>query len=347
MPIVNALGDKLVERVREHEGGNIDIRDLLSRYTTDVVVNCAFGLDCRTLDNENEEFLQNGNSVFSRNARQALIILLKQNFPNFSRFLNIKSVGRALHDFFYNLVKSAVERREKENIQRGDFLDVLLKMKAKSELTLAQVAAQVLVFYLAGFETSATTMTFACYELAMNQEIQNIARKEIQSVFAEFNNEFSYEAIFNMPYLDRVINETMRKYPAGALLWRRVAVENYQIPGTNIKLKRDDQIAVPVFGIHRDPDIYPDPDRFDPDRFLPENVSKRHSMAFLAFGEGPRNCIGVRFAIMEVKLALAKLLFNFTVEKGENLPDQIPFATAGIVLKPRDQLDIKFKSLNK
>lgn len=89
------------------------------------------------------------------------------------------------------------------------------------------------------------------------------------------------------------LTETLRKYPPFTTL-RRVAQTNYKVPDSDIVIEKDMTVVIPVFAIHNDPAIYPNPDKYDPGRFSTEETKKRHPMSFLAFGEGPRNCIALR-----------------------------------------------------
>jgi cytochrome P450 family 3 subfamily A len=126
------------------------------------------------------------------------------------------------------------------------------------------------------------------------------------------NDEVNYESIGEMKYMDMVIDETLRLYPP-ANRSDRVASNDYEFNG--IKIKKGQIITVPIYALHHDADIYPDPELFDPERFNEDNKKKRDNVAFLPFGTGPRNCIGMRFALMEIKLLLSKILHNYRFEK--------------------------------
>lgn len=346
-PIVAKLGEKLVEKIRDSEGVSLNAGDMFSRYTTDVIGNCAFGMDCNSLEDPTSEFLEKGKMVFRpAQGRISLKRIFVMVFGTLSRRLGLGNTQSEVNRFFYNVARQSVDYREKEDKDnhREDFLNALIQMKKNAELTFDEVAAQMFIFQLAGYETSSTTLTYVAYELAMNPEIQERLREEINEV-VERHGGVSYEAIFDMPYLDCVINEALRKYPPGRLLIRRMNQESYTIPGTEINLKLNDLVAVSIHGIQHDPLIYPQPDVFDPERFRPAEVQKRHSMSFLAFGEGNRNCIGLRFAMMEIKLALAQVLMEFRLERGTDLPEKLEFLPRGIILAPSCDINIMFKEL--
>lgn len=345
-PIVAQLGEKLLSKLQESGcGESVNAGNLFARYTTDVIGNCAFGLDCNSLDDPGSEFLEKGNMVFRPATSNAFRRVFALGFGSLSRKLGIKNTPSEANTFFYTVARQSVEYREKGKGQRDDFLSSLLQMKANSELTFDEVAAQMFLFQLAGYETSSTTLTYCAYELVMNPDVQERLREEVQVKTRQHNGELTYEAIFDMPYMDCVINEALRKYPPGRMLIRRVTVDRYELPGAGVQLTRDDLVAVSVTGIQHDPQIYPDPKKFDPDRFLPQNVQQRHSMSFLAFGEGNRNCLGMRFAMMEIKMALAKVLLKFRLVRGKDLPDELEFLPKGIILTPACDINVVFTDL--
>lgn len=108
------------------------------------------------------------------------------------------------------------------------------------------------------------------------------------------------------------LSETLRKYPS-ATYTLRICNKTFKVPGTDITLYPGESVAIPIAGVHMDPEYYPHPKKFDPDRFTPENKAKRHRMAFLAFGEGPRHCVGMRLGMMLTKMAIAAIVNKFRV----------------------------------
>lgn len=346
-PIVAQLGDKLLSKLEESHGESVNTGNIFARYTTDVIGNCAFGLDCNSLDDPGSEFLKMGNMVFHPRQTNAFKRFLLLFFGSLVAKFGLITTQSEVHSFFYDLARQCIEYREKEQVKREDFLSSLLQMKAKSELTFDEVAAQMFLFQMAGYETSSLTLTYAGYELTHNPEVQEKAREEVEQVIKKYNNELSFEAIFEMNYLDCVVNEALRKYPPAHTNFRRVTVDQYKIPGTEIYLKKDELVAVPIMAIHRNPEIFKDPELFDPNRFLPEQVQQRHAMAFIPWGDGPRICIGMRFAVMEIKMALAKILLNYRMEKGESFPAKLEFKKSGITLTPSMDINVKFIKLSR
>ncbi|KAH0818822.1 hypothetical protein GEV33_003969 [Tenebrio molitor] len=180
-------------------------------------------------------------------------------------------------------------------------------------LTLNELSAQAFVFFIAGFETSSTTMTFALYEIATNPDVQEKLRKEINSVLANHEGKLTYAAMMEMSYMEKVLHETLRKYPPLPIL-TRVCTKDYTVPNTTIKIKKGDMVGISTQALHNDPEYYPDPEKFDPERFSEENKKTRPDFTWIPFGEGPRLCIGLRFGMLQSKVGLTALLKNYKIK---------------------------------
>lgn len=311
----------------------INIKDILARFTTDVIGNCALGVECNTMKNPNSEFRVQSRKSFELGSTDALMQMLVNALPlKVSEVLGIRSIRPEVEKFFMSMVKQTVDYREKNNIHRKDFMHLLLQLKNQGQLndeennisnssqtssvtsaiTFAELAAQCYVFFLAGFETSSTTMTFALFELAANPDIQDKLRSEMNTVLDKHDNKVTYEAIMEMKYLENVIFEALRKYPPLPVIIRQ-CTKPYKIPGSDIVLEKGRRVQFSIIGLQMDPKYYPEPEKFNPDRFNEENRAKREPFTWLPFGEGPRQCIGIRFGLLQSKVGLVSILRNYRV----------------------------------
>lgn len=186
----------------------LEVKEMMARFTTDIIGTCAFGIECNSLDDPEAEFRRMGKMVFGSPRHSTIVSSLITSFPDIARWFGVKVFRDEVSEFFMKVVRETVSYREKNQIRRDDFLDLLIALKNQKEnsLTLDEIAAQVFIFFLAGFETSSTTMTFTLYELALNVELQTKLRNEIKMVISKHSGQFTYEAMMDMGYLDQVIN---------------------------------------------------------------------------------------------------------------------------------------------
>lgn len=195
-----------------NENEELEIKELLARFTTDVIGTCAFGIECNSLNDPEAEFRRMGRKAIGEPKFNIMVQILINSFKPISRKLGVRTIHNDVSDFFMKVVHDTVEYREKNNIQRNDFMDLLIKMKNEkkegqsSGVTMNEIAAQAFVFFLAGFETSSTTMMFCLYELAQNPTIQEKTRQEIRAVLKRHDNNFTYDAMMEMKYTEQVIN---------------------------------------------------------------------------------------------------------------------------------------------
>ncbi|KAJ8913631.1 hypothetical protein NQ315_007348 [Exocentrus adspersus] len=316
----------------------IDIKDVLGRFSTDVIGSCAFGLDCNSFKEPNSPFRVYGKKVFQPSILDTAKAFFALTFPDLARTLGMRQIKPDISNFFTKVVEDTISYRERNNVTRNDFLQLMIEMKNKKgetagdgkTLTMNEIVAQSFVFFIAGFETSSTTMTFALFELAMHPEIQDKVRAEIKEVLARHDDKITYDSMNELIYMNQVIDESMRKYPPLPVL-TRVAVENYKVPGEDTVIEKGTMVFLPVIGVHYDEDSYENPEVFNPDRFSPENKQKRHPYAHLPFGGGPRVCIGERFGILQAKVGLTSLLKNHKISLNEK-------TAVPLVISPTSQI---------
>lgn len=213
--IANNLFDAINEKVERSE--EIEMNDISTRYTTDVIASCAFGLECNSLKDADAKFRQMGVKFFKepRNPRWVQLFLLAHR--ELGRKLGFKLVADDISLFFRNIVYDTVEYRLQNEVTRNDFMDLLIKMRNKNKsnneadtdmdgLSMDEVAAQSIVFLFAGLETSSTAVPFALYELSKQPELQDKARKCVKETLEMHNGEFTYDSVQNMAYVGQCID---------------------------------------------------------------------------------------------------------------------------------------------
>lgn len=327
-----------------------EVRDVISRFTMDVIASCAFGLNIDTINDPDSEFRQMGLGIFKPTVKGKILFTLRI-LPSWvlkiaRKFLSSSNSQRRV-DFFENAVNDTVEYRKKNNISRTDFLHLMNELKERDEEMVknkeleaknpfifdhTSLVSNAFVFFLAGFETTATTISYTMYELAVNPDIQQRAFEEISAVLKKHEGSPDYDACQEMTYLETVISETLRKYPPATAVSRKVGSE-YRVPGTEVILQKGVNIHVPIYALHHDPQYYPEPDKFIPERFDEEKDTIRKG-TYLPFGGGPRICIGARFAKLEAKVCLAMLINNYEIVKCDKTKVPLKFEKNAFLLVP-------------
>ncbi|KAL3273880.1 hypothetical protein HHI36_015306 [Cryptolaemus montrouzieri] len=331
---------------RDHHTIEVQFKDTFRRYCSDVIANTVFGLDINSLNDRGNEFY-----VMAKNAsnfssfRRKFVFFLYYLSPFISKMFRISFTSGEEQSFFVNFVKDTISLREDNNIKRQDILGFLLQMRKQhneindeseitksqksqrieSDLTEMDITALLFSFYLAGVDSTSDGMCFLAHELALNPEIQKKLIEEIDRNRSD-SVVVSHETISKMPYLDMVISELHRKWPINVAT-DRVVTKPYtiqpELPNEKaLHLDIGTNIVIPIYPIHHDPKYYEEPDKFDPERFAPENKKNIHPFTYMPFGIGPRHCIASRFVVLVMKSVFFYLLSHFeivTVEKTKKL----------------------------
>ncbi|CAH2049033.1 unnamed protein product, partial [Iphiclides podalirius] len=332
-PLIVERAEKLQLRALSGTGGGqvLDARDLMARYTTDFIGACGFGLDADSLSDENSAFRQLGAKIFTFGAKDVFIAMLKEVFPNQCKHL--KYLGRVERDMI-DLVTSVFKDRNYTPSGRNDFIDLLLECRQKgtvigdsierikadgtAEVTTLELddellAAQVFVFFAAGFETSSSATSFTLHQLAYNPKVQVKVQEDVDRVLAKYDNKLCYDAIKEMTYLEWAFKEAMRIFPSLGFLIRE-SVRKYTFTEIDLTIDEGVAIAIPVQALHNDPKFFTNPEDFRPERFSPEEFKSIEKYVYLPFGAGPRACIGERLGLMQSLAGLAAVLSRFSVE---------------------------------
>ncbi|KAF5284126.1 hypothetical protein FQR65_LT00126 [Abscondita terminalis] len=316
------------------EKGPMDVKDFLSRFGTDVIGSCAFGLNCNSFVNAENEFCVYSQKLFNPTIFESFKGMMSMYFPVIIESFKAKIFSVEMSDFYIKTFREVVEYRKKNNVVRNDFLQILIAlMEDESSISMEEATAQAFVFFLAGFETSSTVLTFCLLELVLNEEVQDKLRKEINDNMKKHNNIMTYDSIKELVYMRQVLDEVMRKYPPVATL-NRQCVMDYKISNTDLVLKKGTNVIISVLGIQNDPEYFPEPEKFDPERFSPTNKENLSQFCYMPFGEGPRVCIGLRFGVLQMKIALSMLLNNYRFTLNEKTVLPVKMNPRSFILSP-------------
>ncbi|XP_057322699.1 cytochrome P450 9e2-like [Microplitis mediator] len=334
-------------------------KDIFSRYTNDTIATCAFGISVDSMKNPDNEFYVLGKRVTNFEGLQMLKFVFAMTFPKVMKLLGIKLFDKAADSFFLNLVRDTIAARDEKGIYRPDMIQLMMETRnhepgsKKPELTIENMTSQAFIFFFAGFDTTSTLMCFAAHEIAANSDVQTELQAEIDQVLEKCNGEPTYEAITSMQYLEAVIYEALRLYPVVVAV-DRVCTKNFELPpavpgAKSYTLEAGSAVLLPMWAIHRNPEYYPEPEKFDPNRFLGEEKKNVNTSAYFPFGVGPRMCIGNRFALLETKVLLFQLLAKCNIKPAKKmiLPMRISSSSVAVTAEGGFWLEIHPRKIDK
>uniref|UniRef100_A0AAG5D6J3 Cytochrome P450 n=1 Tax=Anopheles atroparvus TaxID=41427 RepID=A0AAG5D6J3_ANOAO len=339
------------------KGTPVALQPVATKFTLNTICETAMGvkLDSMTMANEYRSRIEGiGTMLLQRlmnpwlfeeftyklSGLQAKFIKLLQPVHAFTR-----SIIQQRRELFHQNVRNLGDFSE-ENIytnikQRYAMLDTLLAAEAKEQIDEDGIREEVDTFMFEGHDTTSAAIIFTLLLIAHSPEVQQRLYEELQEVAAQRTDpdeEFTQRDYSELKYMDLVLKESLRLYPPVPFISRNISEDTWF--GDRL-VPKDTLFNVHIFDLHRDPAVFPEPERFDPDRFLPENVERRSPYAYVPFSAGPRNCIGQRFAILELKTVLAAILRHFRV-----LPvttrEEIVFV-ADLILRTRDPIMVRFE----
>uniref|UniRef100_A0A8C5IZ87 unspecific monooxygenase n=1 Tax=Junco hyemalis TaxID=40217 RepID=A0A8C5IZ87_JUNHY len=359
LEVMNEQGNILVKKLEKHvdkEPFNVFMD--ITLCALDIICETAMGRNVGAQKNKDSDYVsaiyRMGDLIQRRQMSpwlwpDFLYVLFKEGREH-NRKLNI------LHNFTDMVIAEKAEElkntqqkkhdndgnsEESGSKKRKAFLDMLLNATDDEgkKLSYMDIREEVDTFMFEGHDTTAAAMNWVLYLLGRNPEVQKKVHRELDEVFDNIERPVTTEDLKNLRYLECVVKEALRLYPSVPLFARSLredcCIRGYQIP-------RGANVLVLTYALHRDPEVFPDPEEFRPERFFPENSKGRHPYAYVPFSAGPRNCIGQRFAQMEEKTLLALILRRFWVESCQK-PEELGLC-GELILRPNKGIWIKLKS---
>ncbi|KAG7455873.1 hypothetical protein MATL_G00245670 [Megalops atlanticus] len=348
VPLIRAATDTLMSNLQGYaqSGQSFDIHRCFGCFTIDVIASVGFGTQVDSQNNPDDPFVHHAQKFFSFSLFNPFMLFLIA-FPfliaPLSRIIPNKSRDE-MNRFFTSCIQKIIQQRDEQppNERRRDFLQLMLDVRSSGEcvalehfdvvnqadepghtpqgedtpqrprkrvMTEDEIVGQAFIFLLAGYETSSNTLAFVCYLLATHPECQERVQREVDDFFARHEAP-DYHNVQELKYLDMVISEALRLYPPGFRFAREVeqdCVVNGQV------LPKGATLEIPAGFLHYDPEHWREPEKFIPERFTAEAKAKRHPFAYLPFGAGPRSCVGMRLALLEIRMALVHVFRKFSI----------------------------------
>lgn len=364
--IANQCADDYLAHLEEQceRSPRINIKTEFGNFTMDVIARCAFATKINAYKDPNNAFITNAYKVFNPRKLRLFLSLI---FPRpFLKMIGIRSTAdESANEYLFNLIRQIIDNRKtKTDAEFNDFIQLLLEAnnsnkdkeendndvhfwekeedKIKMEnftskgvtkyIDKEEIMAQAWVFLIAGFETTSTLLTCAAYELALHPDIQQRLYEEILPLFKN-NNGIDLDALSQLPLLDAIIMETLRIHTP-VIRIGRVALEDYPLGDTGIIIEKGHSVEIPVYALHHSPEYFEKPFEFIPERFMMWNKNKLTPYSYIPFAAGPRTCIGMRFALMEAKLCLARLINRFKLFRTAQTDIPFKLKKSNIVLAP-------------
>ncbi|KAB7499154.1 Cytochrome P450 4d2 [Armadillidium nasatum] len=354
--VFNQKSSKFVSNLLEKADGKpFNIFPFITLCTLDIILETAMGSNINVQETPNLDYVESiyemGRLVTDRQSRPWLQIGFVFKLLGYAR--RQEKCLKILHSFALEVIK---ERRRERNMVRMNkiefdddvlgkrkrlaFLDLLIESSEQKEtLSDEDIREEVDTFMFEGHDTTAVSLNWTLYLLGRHPEAQNRVHEELDCIFGNSERAATPSDIREMKYLECCIKESLRLFPSVPVFGRGLKddliIDGHVVPkGTNA--------IVLTYRLHRDPEHFPEPNSFRPERFLSENSVRRNPYAYIPFSAGPRNCIGQKFAMLEEKVVLSTFLRKFRVESQEKMSDLK--LTLNLILKPEKETVVKIFS---
>ncbi|XP_029651672.1 cytochrome P450 3A8 [Octopus sinensis] len=370
--MIQTCADNLVGNIDKlAENGEVtEVKKLFSAYTIDVIAATGFGIMVNSQKNPDDPLVKKAKDIFKFTFFQPLI-LLTVVLPSSAKLIAKLGLTRFIignQIFFRKFCKKLIEERKKIQMDNGmhkNLLNLMIKAQLKGHETLPpevekelqlenitdwrtkrgitdnEMLAQCVLLFLAGYETTASTLTFFTHLMAINPEQQEKLHQEIVDVLGE--DLPTYDSVQKLPYLNMCMDETLRLYPILNALDRQC---NKACTIKGVKIPEKLTVRIAVDALHYNPKYWPEPEKFIPERFSEEAKSKQVPFTYLPFGGGPRVCLGMRLAKLEFKIAAVEMIRNFKVLRTEKTEDPLQLDDT-LLLASRNGVWVKFERRSK
>lgn len=317
---------------------DVDVLNVSTQYVVEVIASAVFGMQSGSISNPSSPFF----AMASRLSQPSFIDILKLNigtrYPSLFTTFGIDVFDKKAINFFVDLLRKSLDARKSGSIVRNDFQQLMLEEmqgSGRQWITENVIVANSLLFFIAGLQSTSAFVAFCIWVLAANPDIQKRLQEEVDEV-----KSLMYDDVQELTYMGMFMCEVLRMYPL-AVRVERECTQDYHDEETRLYIRKGATVAIPVHAIHYDETYWPEPNKFDPDRFGEKGEWMKD--AFMPFGIGPRGCLGMRFALAEVKTAIAQLIKKFEIQPNNKTVLPVTGVSGGLLLFPPKGLEVQLK----
>jgi len=342
------------------EGKEIDMKDTAYLLTIDSIAAAGFGISVNSFDDPNNKFRLEALALVGAkgHARQNKLwvlfkVLVLQAFPKFAvEVLKFRIMNGDCVKFFADLIRQAYKQRLESKQRKNDLIDLIIdELKKSGNVDDGQKSAKIdpedefeanaalgatsgednvkfddeevvlianaLLFFFAGFDTTSTGFGMVCHKLCMYPDKQDLVHEEILDVVGK-EGKVTFDKLSQLKYMDKFIHESLRFNDLFSIL-ERTCTKNYKVPGMDLVIPEGRSLGIYMQKSIESEENFHNAKEFDPENFDPNNNPNK--FAYVSFGQGPRNCIGMRYAMMVMKVGLVNLLRNHKIVRGKEMQD--------------------------
>ncbi|XP_036609770.1 cytochrome P450 4A6-like [Trichosurus vulpecula] len=333
------------------QSSSLEVFEHVGLMTLDTLMKCAFSHE------SNCQTERNANSYIQAVWEQGALLFSRVRYAPYHNDLiywfspqgyRARRSARQAHEHTDMVIRKRKQYLQEEGSletvlkkRHLDFLDILLCAKTENGDSLSdkELRAEVDTFMFEGHDTTSSSISWLFYSLATNPEHQQKCREEIRGILGD-GTSITWEHLSQMPYTTMCIKESLRLYTTVPSISRQLSKPLTFPDGRSLPAGAN--VTINIYALHHNPNVWPEPEVFDPLRFSPENSASRHSHAFLPFSAGSRNCIGQQFAMIEMKVVVALTLLRFHLAPDDTRP---PEFMSRLVLRSKNGIHLKLKKL--
>ena len=356
-PLIQESCERLRNKMAavSNTNSSVDVWQWFGMFTMEVILATAFSRDISLENGQENLLIKAAASIFHTVRSGSLglerLVTVISHFPwsiPLLRFLARRTRDARSWDYIEETALKLIEDRRNTMATTGstakDLLQLLLEAhdenketKSSGYLSNDEIVSTIMTIILAGYETTSNALSYTAYLLALNPTIQDKLIKEINDYY-EINPDSSlYDAAENIEYVNMVLYESMRMFPPAPRTNREC--KHTCAVADDLIIEKGTDVTFPIFLLHCNPKYWPNPGKFDPERFNPNNEQSYPTFAYLPFGEGPRNCIGKRLALLEAKMTLVAILKELQFKRSADT--EVPLSLGvGITMSPKNGIKL-------